>query len=38
MIGDHLLIVALVHRCEWDAATRDAWDEAWDLACADERE
>lgn len=36
MIGDQLLIIALVHWAAWDDAIRDEWDQAWEEA--DERE
>jgi len=33
MIGDHLLVIALVHWRAWDDAIRDAWDRLWEEAC-----
>jgi hypothetical protein len=39
VIGEHLLIIALLHWQAWDDATRDAWESAWDKAWEDyERE
>lgn len=36
MIGDHLVLIALLHWQAWDDATRDEWDRLWEEA--DERE